>query len=66
MLSDRKRIVVKIRSEQFGCDKDYFDKNIKNKPLDVVKEYSSMIVVKDQLGETWNIFNGDFIVKTDL
>lgn len=66
MLSNKRRIIVKVRSEQFGCDKKYFEKHILGKPLDVVKEYRSMVVVKDELGETWNVFNGDFVFKTDI
>lgn len=65
-MNEEKRVRVTVTPERFGCSDQHFKTYIKDKPLKVVKEYSSMITVIDDSGENWNIFNGNYIVSTGL
>ena len=54
-----RRVKIKqgITAEQVGAEKDYFDKFIKSKPLNIVYESTSgYIRVQDQNGEEWGLF----------
>lgn len=61
-----KQIVLKpkINHDTFGCDKKYFDRYIRDKPLKIVKRYNTMLRVKDARNEEWSVFKDQYVVKT--
>lgn len=60
------RIKTKIIAAQIPCTERHFTKFIKNKKLEVIREYSSMVRVRDASGEEWNLFNNQINVVTGL
>lgn len=57
----RVKIKIGITADQFGAEKEYFEKYIKSKPLNIVYESTSgYIRVQDQNGEEWGLFKAQY------
>ena len=54
------KLNIGITHNQVPCDPEYFYQHLKNRKLEVVKEYNSMVRVVDENGEEWNIFVNQF------
>lgn len=60
------KITPKLRPDQIPCDPVYFKNFIQGKKLEIIREYKSMIRVRDIYGEEWSLFNGQFVKCTGL
>jgi hypothetical protein len=57
----RVKIKQGITAEQVGAEKEYFEKYIKSKPLNIVYESTSgYIRVQDQNAEEWGLFKAQY------
>ena len=60
------RLKYKIIAAQIPCHERHFKKHIKGKKLEVIREYNSMVRVRDASGEEWILFRDQFNVVTGL
>lgn len=66
--SDKVLIKPKVKAEHLPCSEDYFKKYLKSKPLTIVyaSKSNNYIRVRDQKGEEWGLFKGQFVVDTQV
>ncbi len=57
MRATKIKLTVKTTNERFGCSKEYFDRFIKGKVLDVVSDHKYFVKVVDANGEHWHVHN---------
>ncbi|WP_288370368.1 hypothetical protein [uncultured Algoriphagus sp.] len=51
----------KLNNETFGCDADYFEQYIKDKPLKIIYQNPDHYVrVQDENQEEWGLFAGQY------